>query len=727
MQRRGKVGGILDRRFGENDPTMTPEQRALERFVREKQRGNRKGGVFDLEDAGEENHLTHSGQLLSFDNPKQIDDFKEPQVEVFDGSMPEEEEEEEEEQISRPAKRQRLSQEDSIDEISFGASNEKPTDRMETRKEVMNEVISKAKLHKYERQQAKEDDDDLRAELDKGLPDLFAMLRGNPRPGVPAHAPDSNGLMNPDRAAMISGKGKSQADLDYDERLRQMVFDQRSKPTERTLTEEEKLHLQAQKLKELEEKRLQRMNGERDENSGEDGEREEDLRGDKDLVSDDDDDRFGLGSGIPNPGQAREIGVEDEDDFFIEDNLVGSGSEFATDDESSEHSRGNSSDEYDDQEFVQDLLSADDIGRLELTHTNQANSSSVKDNALAYTYPCPQNHEDLLLVTENISLEDLPTVVQRMRALYHPKLHSENKAKLATFSAVLVDHVFYLANLPRHPSFKILEILIRHIHSLAKSFPEEVGGAFREHLKSFHKNRPTAPTSGDLVLLTAIASIFPTSDHFHQVVTPANLCMTRYLSQKIPSSLGDLATGAYVGTLCLQYQKLSKRYTPELVNYILQALLNLAPAKMKVISGPFPYHVSEPPLQIEGRLRKVDREIRRLGFWDSIDTSDTSDDSNEEFKIALVHALLALVKAMADMWAERSAFLEVFEPVSAVLEHLLSKSCSGKLPAATKVRILFSPSIPTPALTIVLLRSSLPKPFTQCKPFCNPPVWPDGL
>lgn len=37
MQRRNKAGGIVDRRFGENDPTMTPEEKMLERFTKEKQ------------------------------------------------------------------------------------------------------------------------------------------------------------------------------------------------------------------------------------------------------------------------------------------------------------------------------------------------------------------------------------------------------------------------------------------------------------------------------------------------------------------------------------------------------------------------------------------------------------------------------------------------------------------------------------------------------------------
>lgn len=36
-QRRNKVGGVIDRRFGENDTGMDPEEKILERFAREKQ------------------------------------------------------------------------------------------------------------------------------------------------------------------------------------------------------------------------------------------------------------------------------------------------------------------------------------------------------------------------------------------------------------------------------------------------------------------------------------------------------------------------------------------------------------------------------------------------------------------------------------------------------------------------------------------------------------------
>lgn len=66
IEQRGRVGGVVDRRFGENDPSMSLEERMLERFTRERQRAS-KASVFNLEN---EDELTHYGQSLS-----KLDDF----------------------------------------------------------------------------------------------------------------------------------------------------------------------------------------------------------------------------------------------------------------------------------------------------------------------------------------------------------------------------------------------------------------------------------------------------------------------------------------------------------------------------------------------------------------------------------------------------------------------------------------------------------------------------
>lgn len=666
---------------------MTPEEKALERFVREKQRGNKKGSIFDLKDAEDDDQLTHFGQSLSFAAPK-VDDFDEADSGVSN-------DEHEEIDGDRSHKRRRLSDPEAPDGRLSPTGDEVQPGRPKTKKEVMSEVIAKSKLHKYERQQAKEDDDDLRAELDKGLPDLFALMRDTPRQPAPIVAPANRGpKINPDRQALLDGKDRSQADKEYDERLRQMALDQRAKPTERTMTEEERLGQEAQRLKELEGNRLRRMRGEPDSADEKTEEDTKGLSGDQDVDAEEDD-TFGLGSGLLRQSEKQELDVEDEDNFLVEDILVASGSDvvlFETD-ESEESAEGLSEDE-DDQEFVRGLLSKDDVGRAGLDIPRSMDSKSNGSSSdLAYTYPCPQSHDELYEIAAGIDILDLPTVIQRIRALYHPKLHNDNKAKLAAFSSVLVEHLFLVGTSRCYPPFSVIEMLIRHIHSLAKMFPEEIGRSFRSHLKSLHVSRPTAPNSGDLMILTAIASIFPTSDHFHQVVTPAILCMARYLSQKIPQSLSDLATGTYLGSLCLQYQRLSRRYIPELVNYTLNALLALAPVKAKGLYGCFPHHASLLPIQVDHTETISESHNRRLEFWDVLPNPDASADETEDLRKPLLDTNIAMISPMADLWADKSAFCEVFDPFSEVLQHLLSKPCSLKLNTTTIVSTNLKPLI----------------------------------
>ena len=317
MQRRNKVAGIRDRRFGENDPTKTTEEKNLERFVRAKQKADKKSALFNLE--GDE--LTHFGQPLASDPISPIEDFNEDDIELSDASQ------EEQELNDRPFKRRRLSDETALNDGQLGADIDAKPEWPKSKNEVMKEVVAKSKLYKYERQQAKEDDDDLRAELDKGLPDLFALMRGTPKKLAMSQQSDlPNGVMNPDRLALLNGKDRAQADKEYDERLREYTFDQRSRPTVRTLTEEEKIEQEATKLKKLEDQRLRRMRGEPNSEDEDESHGVEEVAADGDPDPPDED-GFGLGSGISEERKRKELDVEEEDEFVIEDDLIASGSD----------------------------------------------------------------------------------------------------------------------------------------------------------------------------------------------------------------------------------------------------------------------------------------------------------------------------------------------------------------------------------------------------------------
>ena len=678
----------MDKRFGENDPRMAPEEKMLERFTREKQLRHKNSSMFDLEDEDTPGELTHMGQSLSLDGPAIVDDFDEEDLELSDV----ENHPSDEERQSR--KRRRSSGEGDSDSGEDRGEDDRP-ERKKSKQEVMKELIAKSKLHKYERQAAKDDDEDLREELDKELPNIHELLRGITRP-QPAPVAEIPG-MNPDRAALLNGTDKTKFDKEYDIQVKKLTQDKRSKPTERSKTEDERIAEESKKLQELEAKRLRRMQGapesSDDEEAAEKGVEEEDL----DIEED-----FGLGSGIKARASKKsrstmaELGIDDEDDFLIDDDLVASGSDMEpSDDELSNESGDKEGDEDEDNEFLKGLLTEEELKRPEfltganapLSETEPLEGNGVNGD-LAYTFKCPESHEELLQVTKGIVLLDLPTVVQRIRALYHPKVKAENKAKLGNFAVALVDHISYLANQPTRPPFSVLETLIRHIHSLAKTFPVEIANSFRNHLEDIQESRALSPNAGDLVIFTAIGTIFPTSDHFHQVVTPAILSMGRYLGQKIPQTLSDYARGAYLCTLCLQYQKLSKRYVPELISFIENTLCALAPTKLVKLPGSFPYHESKQPVRIDhGSVSP-----RNPNFYDCVG-SELSTEEEDSARVALLVTNLNLLDAAADTWTGKAAFTEVFEPALKIVKHLGSKNCRSYLSEATFVRPTATPDI----------------------------------
>ena len=674
LHRKNKVGGILDRRFGEDDPNLTPEQRAAERYARESERRLKKSSLFNLEDGEDEFQLTHGGRSIEFGADGEQDDFEESDLddENTAGSQ--------DENGDGPRKRMRLSLAEDDDAEEEGSDNQEVPDRPKTKKEVMEELIAKSKMHRYERQQLKEDDDALRAELDKGLPEFFALMRGYKKAPEPAltRPSDSTALMNPERAALLLGNDRQTADDAYNSRVRQMAMDQRSKPSERTRTEEERLEEGAERLRELERERLKRMRGEEDDEDRDHLAEGHDGGGDDDY---DDAEAFGLAPPDNISDKRPELDVEDEDEFVIDEDLVASGADsdisFSEEEESEEEEMD---DEDNDDEFIAGLKLPEGGGTI------ASKVDIPPQDGLAFTYPCPVTHEQLLKITKDTKINDLPIVVQRIRALYHPKLGAENKPKLEAFCKVLVEHVAYLSRQPIRPPSTVLEALLRHLHSLAKSFPLPVGLAFREQLVSISEDRPLSLDAGDLMLLTGVLHIFPTSDHFHSVVTPSLLTIGRYLSQSSISSIGDLAKGLYCVTIALEYQRISKRYIPEVMLYLLNTLLLLSPVEFENQSAIVPHRASTTNLRIQ-HAATFDKGPTH--FWDLLANNGNDDDTS---KASLFALSLDLLDEATIVWSTASAFPEIVLPACTALDHLLSQPCKKHLPPplVSQTKTLFS-------------------------------------
>lgn len=213
-----RKGGVIDKRFGERDKTLTEEEKMLERFTRERQAGSqRKKNLFNLEDDDEDgpieldmfgNKLTHLGESLSLADDLNV-------------------------------------QAEDTEDLEEGQPQ-----RKKTKLEVMKEIIAKSKFHKQERQAAQRKLEDNIDELDEDFDDVMAELM------------TTQTLKQDDIEVPAEEK-------DYDIKVKELNLEKRAAPADRTKTEEELQKEAEERRQKLEEQRLNRMQGMLEDEEGE--------------------------------------------------------------------------------------------------------------------------------------------------------------------------------------------------------------------------------------------------------------------------------------------------------------------------------------------------------------------------------------------------------------------------------------------------------------------------
>lgn len=246
----------------------------------------------------------------------------------------------------------------------------------------------------------------------------------------------------------------------YDRFVRELAFEKRAAPSDRLKSEAEAALEAAETLRRSEAARLKRMQGEEDSEEDENPSlakrasktRDSARRPEGDDLDDDyglDGDEvggftLGLGSGLE--GETQE-GEEDsqEDSESLDINGTDNGEDDDENDDQSSESEA-SADDLAETELLADLLhrdaevkglNSDDetenqsgVTAASVPDSRRRKDRSSKVHSLPFTFPCPENHEQFLNLLAGHE-DKLPTVVDRIRTLYHPSLGEGNKEKLA--------------------------------------------------------------------------------------------------------------------------------------------------------------------------------------------------------------------------------------------------------------------------------------------------------
>ncbi|WVQ71682.1 hypothetical protein IAR50_001223 [Cryptococcus sp. DSM 104548] len=692
-------GTFHDRRFGENDPSMSIEDRMLERYTRERQRGQGKKGLFNLEDDEEDpfggldegtalGGLTHGGRSVT-DLPG--DDF------VAQG-LGDDDDPDEDVAKGRIDKRQ-------VSQVHFGGfepaddSTDLP-EKKKSKQEVMAEIIAKSKEHKHERQQQREMDDDLRDQLDDEMADLQKLLAEAPS------APDASHLsVNPrNRPPAVTAPGADVIDDgEYDQVVRSLAFEARAKPKNRTKSEEELAKEERDRLEQAESRRLRRMRGEsvsEGEGAGE-GSRKRKRINDKPDADDLEDDYI-ENDALLGPGLTREQ-IEGMD--LSEEGSESEGSQGDDGSEEGDSEEDGSEDDLDGSDIAMEQEGSD--AESDASSGSESGVLSTKQKArftknkrapekaeeIPYTFKCPQSIEEFEDILDPLGDDALPVVVQRIQSLHHPSLAEGNKEKLQNFLGVLVDYILVFVSQPS-ANFEQIEALAPHITYLIKLNPMSAAGHFVDKLKVMHKNlarglaqgntraqAKTFPGLPELSLLRLVGTSWSTSDFSHPVVAPAVLLMGQYISQSRVRKLSDVASGLFVCSLLVQFEAQSKRILPEVVNFVASTILMLLPRKKAFTSIQTYPDITAPSLSLHIKETPSDPLTTPVDLIPIIGPIESEDKlETESQKCSLLLVALRLVNKLASMYVGTPAFAELMNPVKQVLEG----SRTGVLPDGLK-------------------------------------------
>lgn len=499
---------------------------------------------------------------------------------------------------------------------------------------------------------------------------------------------------------------------EYDRLVKEMIFMPRGEPTEKLKNEEDLAKVEKERLEKLERERLKRMQGEEEEESVVDNQPKHRSADDLDdgyflePVVEDTEEIKVLSYSI-NPenidSKAEEISKDETKGAPSEDEEESDG-ETGSDEDEDEESEADSledlkadeSEEESEQEVVEEVVKVLKISTDEKnvktqpkqTEKVQEPSMSKKNlealEKIPFTIEMPSSYEKLVDLLKNQTITIQGIIIDRIIKTNHLRLHHSNRSKMLKLFAYLLQYINDLFSSETHVSkmFKTLHELSPLMFDLIQMNPDEGSKCFLEVMKEkyedFKKKPKRFPGLDALVFFKLIGSLFPTSDFRHPIVTPSTVFLHHILSQSKVKSRSDIASGLFLATLVLDYQQLSKKFLPAIMNFLSGVCyLALKKSMIEQIKPIPPFKKNDELLSFETKF-SAEVEIK-------LEPSDFSDDPiDDDFKFRALGVTVELINDFVRLYDDligMKYFLDSFEKVLVRLSH------QKPLPAVIKKNI----------------------------------------
>ncbi|XP_066566647.1 nucleolar protein 14 [Amia ocellicauda] len=666
-QLKGKSNKFIDRRFGEYDTKMAPEEKILKRFALERQRNHDKKDKYNL---NEEEELTHYGQSLA-------------DIEKLNDAVDSDSDTEERGLLSAELTASHFGGGGLLRKKAFGEkTDDGGSHQPKSRQELIEEMILKSKQEKRERQTQKEEAQELTEKLDNDWKSIQSLL---------AH-----------KTPKSERKEEEKPKVDeYDIFVRELGFEMKAQPSERMKSEEELAMEERERLQKLEAERQRRMQGDVEEvTTKKVSHLSADDLNDGFILDKEDRRALSYQDGKWNIEEEMESGKEEEEEVEGEEEVEEEGEESdeeeegesdedeEEDDEGSDDSHSdleseNGSEQEGDDKVVSGKETAQSAAPNPLSEEERAAQQEAAKAELPYTFAAPECYSDLHSLIQGHPPEKQCIIIERIQKCNHPSLAAGNKLKLQKLFGFLLEYVGELAT-RNPPELLTVNKLIPHLYGLCQMFPSAACKSLQSMLSdSAHdmeeaievKGRTAFPDLDMLIYLKIAALLFPTSDFRHPVITPALVYISQALTKCPVTTPEDVTTGLVLCCLTVEYISFSQRFVPELVNFLLGVLHLAVPNKTALaytLVPPFKATGKSGDLLVVKNAKAAESwtmkkqplsAVYGLHFTDELD--------RDHFKLSSLATCLDLVKRCTTLYRSLPAFCKIFQPIGTLLsKHL---------------------------------------------------------
>lgn len=632
---RNKSSAFLDKRIGEFDSDMNPDDKVAARLAQERKISQKKS-VFSL---NEEEELTHLGK--SINDMERHDDPRSDDEDLYD-------------KLGR----------DFANKTNFGGFLTKAdpsSDSVKSRKEAIDQLIAESKKLKYERQVEKDENFELTERLDNDWKKFQGLLASSRLKKKPTEIESTD---------------------DYDVLVKQLRFAPRAgTATERVKTEDEVAKEERKQLEKLEEERKERAKGvaERDSKKKQYFVSADDLDDGfykHELVTEDAD--MSGDEGDEKEGEDAE--KEGSNDDGTEDAESAEESEQEGDGVSEKEEGAVQNDKLaaDNDDDYSDLESDDDGGLQEETEATanvaQVNAREIPKSTCTVTKKC-ENLQSKVVAEKTSKLAcsaAIPDAETEFSELMANKTADEKAClindmikanqggekklkKLEMLFVFLLQHLNDIAD----EDLEFVDKLCPHVYALIQLSPTVCGHFLldvisekEEELQKETERRArfsvSFPSFSTLIFLKMVGQCYSASDFSHIVATPAMLSASHMLTCCGLNTAADFLRGLFVSNVFLEYIAYSKRFSPEVFGF-LERLLNHRELKLK-------------KREDSSGFQHEKLKLRLLGEEDV--------EMTDQLRIEIIYAGVKLVEKCTELSEGLPSFRELVDPLLKTLRKL---------------------------------------------------------